>query len=175
MRGSPAELFGDFPGSSRLWVFGVGRSLTPEEEDGVFARVDEFLRNWKAHGHPLTAACEWVYGRFLMVAVDDRTAPPSGCSIDALVRSLRSVEEDLGTRIVGGAPVWYREGPDDTAIRTIPRAGFAERAETGHVTGDTVVFDFSVTSVRELREGKWERPASDTWHRRYFSRRAAAP
>jgi hypothetical protein len=170
-----SELFAHLPDASRLWVFGVTRSLTDQEGTRVLAQVDEFLLDWKAHGVPLTAAREWLYDRFLLVAVDDRTVPPSGCSIDALVRRLRMLEGDLETSIVGGAPIWYREGPADSAIRTVSRAEFVTHAKEGLVSGRTVVFDLSLTTVGELRSGKWECPAADSWHRAYLNRPAEAP
>jgi hypothetical protein len=172
---TPSPLFAHLPDGSRLWIFGVARSLTDQEAARVLAQVDEFLLGWKAHGVPLAAAREWLYNRFLLVAVDDRTVPPSGCSIDGLVRGLRKLEEDLETSIVGGAPIWYREGPADSAIRTLSRAEFAKRAEEGLVSGQTVVFDLSLTNVGELRSGKWEGPAADSWHRAYLNRPATAP
>jgi hypothetical protein len=93
-------------------------------------------------------------------------APPSGCSIDALVHVLRDLEGELGTEIVGGGSVWYR-GPQREICRA-SRAEFTREASDGRISGDTVVFDLSVTRVGELREGKWEAPARDSWHRRYF-------
>ncbi len=165
-------LFPHLPDSSRLWVYGVGRPLTEDEESDLLARVDTFLDGWKAHGHPLAAAREWLYGRFLLVGVDDGVTPPSGCSIDALVRILRSMESDLETEIVGGAAVWYADG--EGHVERVSRAEFKERAESGLVSEETTVFDPSITRVGELRAGEWERPAGDGWHRKYLSPRSNA-
>lgn len=172
-----AGLFGGLPESARLWIFGVGRSLSGEEEARLLGSVAAFLGGWKAHGHPLAALHEWVGGRFLLVAVDDRTVPPSGCSIDALVGRLRTLEAEFGTEIVGGAPVWYRSGGTGGAIERVSRPVFRDRARAGLVTGETVVFDLSLERVGELRAGRFERPARESWHRRYLAPRApeAAP
>ena len=172
---TPSALFAHFPDASRLWIFGIARSLSDLEVARLLAQVDEFLLDWKAHGAPLAAAREWLYDRFLLVAVDDRTVPPSGCSIDALVRSLRMLEDELEISIVGGAPIWYRDGTADSAIRTLSRAEFAKHAEDGLVSGETVVFDLSLTNMGELRSGKWECHATDSWHRKYLLSPAPAP
>ncbi len=169
------ELFPGLPDSARLWVFGVGRPLSRDEESRLLESVNAFLEGWKAHGHPLAAAREWLSGRFLLVAVDERITPPSGCSIDALVRSLRSLESELETQIVGGAPIWFRDATASDEVRRIARADFKRLAEEGSVSGDTIVFDLSITRVGELRDGKWERPAREGWHRRYFSGASTAP
>ena len=161
------EWLRSLPDSARLWVFGVGRPLSPTEEAALLAQVDTFVGTWAAHGHPLAAAREWVYDRFLLVGVDDRVAPPSGCSIDALVHMLRGLEGALGTEIVGGASVWYRAENSRGEIRRVSRPDFKSEANAGRITDDTVVFDLSITRVGELREGKWETAARDSWHRRY--------
>jgi hypothetical protein len=156
------------PSEARLWCFGVGRPLTPEEEGRVLGEVDPFLAQWKAHGAPLAATREWREGRFLLVGVDERVTPPSGCSIDALTRILKGLEEGLGVRILGGGDVWYRETSEGGAPRRISRQEFRELAERGEVTPGTPVFDLSLTRVSDLREGRWERPARESWLRRYF-------
>lgn len=146
----------------------MARPLSAEEESALLGHVDAFLDQWRAHGDPLAAAREWVYGRFLLVAVDDRVTPPSGCSIDALVHLLRDLESELGTEIVGGASVWYREEGPEGAIRRVSRPEFKRLAKEGRITEGTVVFDLALTRLGELHEGRWEVPAGESWHRRYL-------
>ena len=164
-----SDLFPHLPDSARLWVFGVGRPLSPDEESSLLQSVDGFLEGWRAHGHPLSVAREWLYHRFLLVGVDEQVTPPSGCSIDALVRSLRALEDELAIEIVGGEPIWYRDKSAGGEILRIPRPDFKKRAEEGLVTGDTIVFDLSLTRVGDLRGGKWESPARQSWHQKYLN------
>ena len=164
---APTEAFSGLPDSGRLWVFGVSRPLSDEEEGRLLAEVDAFLEGWAAHGAPLSAARDWRYGRFLLVAVDNRVTPPSGCSIDALVHRLKGLEEALDVEIVGGAPVWLRD-PDTGDVTRLSRPDFKARAGRGEIPADTVVFDLSVTEIGELRLGRWELPARESWHRRYL-------
>ncbi|MSR23359.1 MAG: hypothetical protein EXR92_07445 [Gemmatimonadetes bacterium] len=156
------------PDTARLWAFGVSRALQPDEEARLLTAVDRFLDGWNAHGQPLAAARAWLDGRFLLVGVDDSLTPPSGCSIDALVGTLREVERAFGVEIVGGGSVWYRDAARGGEPRTISRTDFQKEVARGAVTEDTIVFDFSLTRVEELRQGRWELPAGRSWHRRYF-------
>jgi hypothetical protein len=43
------------------------------------------------------------------------------------------------------------------------------------VTPSTPVFDNTITTVGELREGAWERPAAESWHGRAFFRGTRTP
>lgn len=163
----PTTFFPRLSDSARLWVFGVSRPLLEDEEAHLLATVDGFLDGWKAHGRPLSAAREWAYGRFLLVGMDDVVSPPSGCSIDALVRALKEVETGLGVEIVGSAPLWYRDHGDEEP-RRVTREEFRAKADSGEITGDTLVFDLTLTRIGELRGGRLERRARDGWHDRYF-------
>ncbi len=159
------DVFDRLPGDARIWVFGTERALDPGEEERLLEEVDGFLAQWKAHGAPLAAARRWRDGRFLLVGVDRSVTVPSGCSIDALVRTLKGLEIELGVGLVDNAPVYYRE---TDGIGRVSRAGFRALVEAGAVTPDTVVFDNSITRMDDLREGRWERPARDAWHGRVF-------
>lgn len=158
----------DFPGSSRIWIFGADRQLGTAETRELLLSVDDFLRGWAAHGEPLRAARSWRYGRFLIIAVDADTVPPSGCSIDALTGVLRGLETDLGARFLGNEAVWYRDAGG--AVRRASRPEFRRLARAGGVTPHTVVFDNSITELGELRGGRWEGPASQCWHATFFDR-----
>ena len=158
--------FSSLPPDARLWIFAAERPLEPAEQDRLLAVVDDFLDQWKAHGHPLAAARELRYRQFLLVAVDESQEGASGCSIDAMTRSLAELERQLGVELVNHAPVLYRTA--DGVART-PRPAFGERAKAGQVTPDTIVFNNTLTRVGELEE-KWEVPARASWHGKAFFR-----
>ena len=153
------------PSEARVWIFAAERSLTEPEQVQLLSEVDRFIDQWGAHDTPLTAGRELRYERFLFVAVDQRKAGPSGCSIDALVRQMKVLEQDLGVELVNHTPVFFRQG---AAIVRVPREEFAELATAGDVDSKTTVFDNSVTSLGEVRAGRWETRAGDSWHARAF-------
>jgi len=161
----PVVSFEQLPPESRLWVFAADRGLSADERARLLEQVDAFLAQWKAHGHPLTVARDWRYDRFLLVGVDEMSAGASGCSIDAMVRTLGELEQALGVQLLDHGPVLFRR---DDGIARLPRPAFAELARAGGVSGDTVVFDNTLTRVAELRAGRWETPARESWHARAF-------
>ena len=161
----PLTDFASLPSDARLWVFAADRPLTRDEGRRLLQAVDAFLAQWKAHGHPLTVARDWRYDRFLLVGVDEDSAGATGCSIDAMVRTLGDLEQALQVQLLDHGPVLFRRGE---AIERLPRPAFAALARDGGVSPDTVVFNNSVTRVGELREGRWETPARQSWHARAF-------
>ena len=164
----PKVAFESLPDDARLWVFGIERALAEGEQAMLHTAVDRFLEEWVAHGSPLTGASDLLEQRFLMVGVDEASIPPSGCSIDAMVRVLSALEETMGVALVDHGPVFYRSSSGD--VRRVDRAEFRRLAEEGKVGPTTAVFDTTLTRVGRLRDGGWERPACETWHGQVFFR-----
>lgn len=161
----PRIAFDELPEDARVWIFSAERKLTGSERTRLLAEVDAFIDQWGAHAVPLTAGRDLVYDQFLFIAVDQRAAGPSGCSIDALVRQMMALQREMGVELVNHAPVLFRRGE---AIARVPRATFAELAETGEISPDTTVFNNTLTSLGDVRAGRWEVPAADSWHARAF-------
>jgi hypothetical protein len=161
----PLVAFEELPDESRLWVFGIDRALGQQEQKMFLQAVDQFLETWVSHGAPLRSGRDWRRSHFLLIAVDDSSMPPSGCSIDAMIRVLKVQEDALGVEILDNSPVWFL---DEGEIRRLSRKDFGNLARNGVVGPDTVVFDNTVTCLKEERSGCWERPAGESWHRRAF-------
>jgi hypothetical protein len=161
----PRISFDRLPPDARLWIFAAERPLSPDERKRVLDETDAFIDQWAAHGVPLTAGRDLRHDQFVLVAVDERAAGVSGCSIDALVRRMQQLESVLDLELVNNAPVLYREGE---AIARVSRERFAELAASGTVGLNTRVFDNTLTRVGDLLAGKWEVKASDAWHARAF-------
>ena len=159
----PIMPFETLPDDARVWVFGSDRPLDDNAAARLLAEVDRFLAHWHAHGHPLSCARSWQDDRFLTVAVDQRTAGASGCSIDGLYRALRTLESAFGTSLLAGGLLFYRDPAG--AVACVPRGEFAERARQGDVGRDSTVFDLTVESLGEWRE-RFEAPAHAGWHAR---------
>lgn len=161
----PRLPFDQLPDSARLWVFAATRPLTTDEQPRLLAAVDDFLDQWNAHRVPLDCARDLRYDQFLLVGVDEEAAGVSGCSIDSLVRTMKALGQQLGVELVDHRSVFYR-GPE--AVRRASRDEFAEAVTRGEVTPATTVFDNTVGTAGALRSGRWEAPASATWHGRAF-------
>jgi hypothetical protein len=144
-----------------VWVFVADRPVTGQAAERLLEEVDRHLDRWAAHGEPLTSAREWRDDRFLTIGVDQSTANASGCSIDGLFRALRGLESAIGTTLVGGGRVHFREPTGE--IRTVSRDEFSELAAAGRVTPATRVFDPTVPTIGEWKQG-FEKEAGRSWH-----------
>ena len=155
------------PDTARVWIYGTDRPLTPDEREALMADLRAFVNVWTAHGAALRAGVDWIEDRFAVVAVDEASAPASGCSIDAMARRLGALEARLGCSLLDSTRVFYRD--ESGAIESCGRAEFRTRAATGAIGEATPVFDPTLDTLAALRAGALERPLARSWHRQLLS------
>jgi hypothetical protein len=143
---------------AKVWVFGISPALDEKQSALVLQHVDAFLAGWAAHGTPIRSARELRDGSFLIVAADE-TSETSGCSIDRLFGTLKSLEQQFGVAILDSNRIFFRENGN---VRAVPRASFRDAA-----TPDSIVFDVTAERLAQVR-GAFERRAADSWHRQLF-------
>ena len=163
----PAVPFASLPASARVWIFAADQPLTGAPAAQLLARVDDYLAHWQAHGHPLACARDWRDDRFLAIAGDKTDAFESGVSIDGLFRPLQSLQQSLGTTLVGGSRVHYRD--TGGVIQSATRDQFSELGATGRVGDHTPVFDSTVATAGEWRE-RFETELGRAWHKELVRR-----
>ena len=157
----PAVPFDTLPDDARVWVFATGARLAGAGEAALLATVDDFLARWAAHGVPLRCARDWRDAHFLAVGVDQSVEGASGCSIDGLFRALRALEPSLGTTLLAGGRVYWRDAAG--AVQHADRARFRALAQQGDLEAGTPVFDTTLTTAGAWRAG-FERPLAHSWH-----------
>lgn len=154
----------DLPDDARVWCFGADPAPGPDRAARLLEEMRAFVAEWTAHRQALRAGVGWAPDPFLCVAVDESAAGASGCSIDALTDRLRDLEREHGMSLLDAAPVWYRDAAG--AIRAVSRESFRTLAGRGELGPDTPVFDLTVATLGDLRAGRLERPARESWHAR---------
>ena len=157
----PRVSFESLPDDARVWIFGAASELDAAASNRLLGAVDDFLAQWNAHGSRLVCGRDWRDERFLAIGVDQSTAGASGCSIDGLFRTLARLEPELGTTLLGGGRVYYRDS--DGRVTAATRTAFNVLARDGRIGPDTPVFDTSLTTASAWRQA-FERPVRESWH-----------
>ena len=156
----PQIPFDQLPAAARVWVFAASRPVTGDAAERLLDAVDRHLEQWAAHGAPLTSGRAWTEEHFLTVAVDQRTANASGCSIDGLFRTLQHLEREIGASLVGGGRVLYRDSSG--TVHSVTRDEWSALGAQHEVDAATPVFDPTVTSLGDWRD-RFETPARESW------------
>jgi hypothetical protein len=87
--------FTQLSNNSRVWVYQSNRTFSENEKSLLNESFKEFVSSWAAHGSKLVADAVIIGDYFVALAVDEKTAMASGCSIDSSVKFIKSVGKQL--------------------------------------------------------------------------------
>jgi len=160
----------ELPDSANLWAYAFNRELTDTEIDKVAQMLDTFVSGWASHEVPVDGSYKIVDGRFVVLA-GHCSDGVSGCSTDSSIRTIKAIETEIGVNAFDRMLVFFRDGSG--SVVAVRRPDFQELVLEGHVADDTVVFDTTITSVADLRAGRFETTYAESWHARAFRRTPA--
>ena len=156
--------FETLPNNSRIWIYQANRKLSEQEVAVIQEKTANFLEQWTAHGSDLEAGFELKYNRFIVIGLNQANASASGCSIDASVRFIQSLEKEFDIDLLDKMNVTYYSG-EYIAHKSL--ADFRKMAKSKSVSGNTIVFNNLVNTKAEYLEN-WEVPAKESWHKRFL-------
>lgn len=150
--------------SSRVWIYQSNRAFTVEELEYISAKAINFTENWQRHGEDLKASFTIKYNLFLVLAVDESFNAVSGCSIDASVRFVKELEQELNLDLMNKLNISFKAGEQ---IKILSLSEFQEEIGKGEITQETIVFNNMVNTKVDF-ETKWEVSANQSWHNRFL-------
>ncbi|CAM1345721.1 ABC transporter ATPase [Tenacibaculum amylolyticum] len=156
--------YNELPNSARIWVYQANRALSQEEIEVISAKAILFIDQWTRHGDDLKGSFTIKYNQFLIIAIDESFNNASGCSIDASVRFIKSLEQELGIDLMDKMNISFRDGEN---INIVKLADFQEFAKAKKITSETIVFN-NMVNTKEDFENKWEIAAQESWHSRFL-------
>jgi hypothetical protein len=153
----------NLPEEARLWIYQSTRPFNKKEETVLKSQLNAFTAEWTAHSKQLCAAGDILYNQFIVLAVDENQAGASGCSIDKSVKFMQGIENQYDVQLFERMNfAWL----DDETVKTIPSSDFKRLYTEGVLTGETLVFDNLITSVKDLK-ANWLKPLGQSWHKRF--------
>ncbi|WP_299484966.1 ABC transporter ATPase [uncultured Allomuricauda sp.] len=156
--------FKSLPDTSRIWIYQSNRGFSSEELEEIEQALEQFLKDWTAHGSELKAGFEIKYNRFLIIGLDQTLAGASGCSIDASVHFIQQLEQKYDVNLLDRMNVSFKQG-EYVAYKSLK--DFKKMAKDKAISKNTIVFNNLVANKMEYLE-HWEVPASDSWHSRFI-------
>lgn len=156
--------FDTLPLDSRIWVYQSDRKFSDEEVAEIQSDLHSFLNNWSAHGQGLESSCLLKYNRFIIIAVNQEVQAATGCSIDASVQFIQSLEQKYKVDLLDRMNVTFRTG-EFIAYKSL--IDFKKMAKAKSVAPTTIVFNNLVNTIEEWQDF-WEVPANESWHSRFF-------
>lgn len=156
--------FDQLPPSARIWIYQANRPLTAAEQTEVQPTLHRFADEWTSHGRRLAASAVVLHNQFLVIGLDEGVADASGCSIDASVRFVQGMEQQLGIDLLEKSKLAFWV---DGHVTLLDRKQLGPAIAAGTLSAETPYFDNTIGQRQQLLE-RWPAPAADTWLTRYF-------
>ncbi len=156
--------FNELTDTSKIWIYQASRELTDIEKNIVKNKLETFLKNWQSHGKDLIASYKIPYNQFIVIAVDEDKTNSSGCSVDASVAILKELEQNLQIDLFDRMKTTFKIGE---TINTVSLSEFQNYIKDKKITKDTIVFNNLINTKNDFNK-KWEVPANQSWHNRFF-------
>ena len=152
------------PDSSRIWLYASSRRFSAAEQLVIREALQDFCGGWATHGKEMPSSFEILHEQLLVMAVDESQLGASGCSIDASVRALQTLEQTLGVDLVNQGKVTLKDAHG--ALRVLPALGLKSKISLGEITPDLDVMQPSLHTKADLKS-LWQ-PVRKSWLSNYF-------
>ena len=156
-------LFEKMPPSSRVWIYQSNREFTSTELEFIQKQSVAFISQWTSHQHLMHACIKLLYKQFIVIVVDEQTAPASGCGIDKSVKFIQELEQNLSISLLDRTMVAYRIGGKTDPIETCHINDLKNLPEKKTL----YVFNNLVTTKEDF-EKHWETPIQNSWHLQFL-------
>mgnify|MGYP006936353696 FL=1 len=156
--------FSQLQDDARVWIYPSDRPFRSEELPLIKEQLEGFLDQWTAHQNALEASYELPYNRFIVLAVNQARGEASGCSIDASVRFIQSLEEQFEVALMDRMNVTFKQGAYLTHKSLLD---FKALCKAGSVSKNTIVFN-NLLDTKLDYDQHWEVPAAESWHSRFI-------
>ena len=156
--------FDQLPATARVWIYQASRPFTSEETVSMVPSLARFAEEWTSHGRSLLASAAVLHQHFLVLGLDEAVAGASGCSIDASVRFVAQLEQQLGLELLEKSRLAFMQ---TGTVQLLDQRALKAATASGTVAPDTLYFDNTLATKGEL-DTLWPRPAGETWLARYF-------
>ena len=156
--------FDQLPPEARVWIYQASRPLTETEAVALLPQLARFTEEWTSHGRGLLASAEVLHRQFLVFGLDEGVAGASGCSIDASVRFVAELEQQLGVELLEKSKLAFMQ---EGQVQLLKHNEIKAAVAAGSVGPDTFYLDKTVATKGEL-DARWPRPAGQSWLARYF-------
>lgn len=162
----------NMPAYARVWVYQNAKEFSVEQIQGVQKAGITFINDWTAHGTSLKASFDILHDRFIVIAVDEKQALASGCSIDKSVHFIKQLEQQFNLNLFDRMQVAYRSGNEIKACHiTKLLEELNAQSDIGNdknKLSEVIVFNNMITTKAEF-DNKWEVPLKDSWQSRILN------
>ncbi|CAA7195777.1 hypothetical protein [Chryseobacterium potabilaquae] len=124
----------------RVIIYPASRPLETKEAKVITEKLFDFLAVWAAHGKSLSSSFKIEKNQFIIICVDEEKEAASGCSIDALGKVMKEIDEKYQLGLFDRMKASFIENGE---VKTLKLIDFKNKIRSGELSKEIEVFDFS--------------------------------
>lgn len=146
------NIFEQLPDSSKVWIYQSQTPMSIEDQSEIQQRLDDFVKQWAAHGEQLYGDATILEDYFIVLSVNESVTIASGCSIDSSVQFIKTLEIEFKLNLFDRLNVLIEE---EGQKKIIPFSELQKHSEA-------FFFNPMITNLGEFRQ-KWKAIISETF------------
>lgn len=153
------QIPGDFLDTSRVWIYQCSRLFFLSEALQIENILEQFVTGWKSHGAEVKGYANLFFGQFIVLMADESIAGVSGCSTDSSVHVIKQIEEQFKVTLFDRQILAFII---KDKVQLLPLSQLSYAAENKFIDANTIYFNNTVTTKKELMEA-WLITVKDSW------------
>lgn len=160
-------MFVDFeklPENSKIWIYQSDRKFYTDEIEALKTKVEGFLSSWNDNGIDIISSYQFLYNRFIILAVDETIDSITVNAIDDSVRFILQLQVDYKVELLDKLNVCFKQGE---FVQYKDLKDFKKLIKSKAISEKTIVFN-NLINIKEELQDQWEVPLADSWHNRFL-------
>jgi hypothetical protein len=149
----------DFNDNSKVWIYQSSRLFLMSEAFEMEDMLNNFVASWKSHGATVKGFANLFFGQFIVLMADETQSGVSGCSTDSSVHLIKEIEKRFSVDLFNRQNLAFIV---KDKVQLLPLSQLNYAAENGFINADTLYFNNTVLTKKELLE-QWIVPVRESW------------
>jgi hypothetical protein len=149
----------DFSDNARVWIYQSSRPFIEKEESEINEQLYQFYIQWQSHGEPVRGWAKLLFKQFIVIIADETEVMVGGCSTDASVRAIKSIERQYEVNMFDRMMLTFLV---NGKAQMLPYSQVQYAIDKGYINKDTFLFNNLVATKKELLHN-WLIPIEKSW------------
>ena len=149
----------NFSDTSRVWIYQCNRLFFLSEALQIEEILEKFVGGWKSHGTIVNGYANLFFGQFIVLMADETVDGVSGCSTDSSVHTIKEIEKQFKVDLFDRQTLAFII---KDKVQLLPLSQLNYAAENNFITADTIYFNNTITTKKELLNN-WLISVKDSW------------
>lgn len=149
----------DFSANARVWIYQSSRAFIDKESSEINEQLLQFYTQWQSHGAPVKGWAKLLFNQFIVIMADETEVMVGGCSTDASVRIIKSIERQYEVNMFDRLMLTFLV---NNKAEMLPLNQVQYAIDKGYINKDTPLFNNLVATKHDLLHN-WLVPVHSTW------------